>query len=173
MTSILVPPHAGVLSALGLAIAPERRDAAMSVMRAAAAVEPERFGTDLRALAARAAGGRTGLTPAWHARVRYVGQGHELDVSCAPGDSGAAVAARFSELHGVRYGFTLDQPAEIVAVRVAVTGSPVALQFSAGVAEPDSVSGPAVITLPDATMVIAGGWAARPLPIGGWMVERQ
>src|SRR6185436_11572793 len=32
MTRVLVPPHAGVLSALGLAVAPERRTAIGSVM---------------------------------------------------------------------------------------------------------------------------------------------
>ena len=34
------------------------------------------------------------------------------------------------------------------------------------------VRGPAVVTLSDATMVVADGWVARPLPVGGWMLER-
>ena len=173
MRSILVPPHAGVLSALGLAIAPERRDAAMSVMRAAASLDATTFGVSLQAIAARAAGTQTGLTPSWHVRVRYVGQGHELDIPCTPGETGAAISERFSHMHDLRYGFTLDRPVEIVAARVAVTGAPVALKLSAPVDQAKTMRGPAVITLSDATMVVADGWTARPLAIGGWMVERQ
>jgi N-methylhydantoinase A len=29
-----------------------------------------------------------------------------------------------------------------------------------------------VIALPDATLLVAEGWTARALPIGGWMMER-
>ena len=34
------------------------------------------------------------------------------------------------------------------------------------------VRGPKVVTLPDATMVIARGWTARALSVGGWLLER-
>jgi N-methylhydantoinase A len=195
MRTILVPPHAGVLSALGLAIAPERREAAASVMRAAAGVGAKEFRVRLEALAAAATSGRLpargrgerGRVPRliWHARVRYAGQGHELDVPCAPGDGGPAIAERFTRLHARRYGFTLERPVEIVAVRVAAVGAPVSVKFRAAKrAAPGSrsrtsasgpkavVRGPRVITLDDATMVVARGWTARTLPIGGWMMER-
>jgi N-methylhydantoinase A len=171
MRSILVPPHAGVLSALGLAIAPERRDAAASVMRAADAVDRGWFGARLDALAARARNA-SAQRLAWHARVRYAGQGHELDISCAPGDDGAAVAARFSVAHAGRYGFTLERPVEIVALRVAATGDPVDVSLKDSGNRAKSVAGPHVETLADATMVVAPGWTARALDIGGWMVER-
>jgi N-methylhydantoinase A len=195
MRSILVPPHAGVLSAVGLAIAPERREAAASVMRVASGVGAKEFAVQLEALAgaamsrrasARGRGGR-GTAPRliWHARVRYAGQGHELDVPCAPGDGGPAIAARFTKSHARRYGFTLDRPVEIVAVRVAAVGAPVPVKFSVAKSEATgsrsrdavmgpkaTVRGPRVITLADATMVVARGWTARALPIGGWMMER-
>ena len=145
----------------------------MSVMRAAASLDATTFGVSLQAIAARAAGTQTGLTPSWHVRVRYVGQGHELDIPCTPGETGAAISERFSHMHDLRYGFTLDRPVEIVAARVAVTGAPVALKLSAPVDQTKTMRGPAVITLSDATMVVADGWTARPLAIGGWMVERQ
>ncbi len=121
MRTVLVPPHAGVLSALGLAIAPERRDAAMSIMRTAGTIDQGWFGARLDALAARAAGARA-MQLAWHARVRYAGQGHELDIACVPGDDGAAIASRFAAMHATRYGFTLERPVEVVAARVAATG---------------------------------------------------
>jgi N-methylhydantoinase A/oxoprolinase/acetone carboxylase beta subunit len=178
MNTVLVPPHAGVLSALGLAIAPERHEAAASVMRATTAVTAEWLGDLLDMLARRAVGAegpREGAGPvryAWHARVRYAGQGHELDIACAPGDDGAAVAGRFGAAHARRYGFTLERVVEIVAVRVAAMGEPVPVEFRAAGTGARAVRGPHVITLPDATMVVADGWTARPLPIGGWLMER-
>jgi N-methylhydantoinase A len=36
-----------------------------------------------------------------------------------------------------------------------------------------SVTGRAVISLPDATLLVAPGWTARALPIGGWLLERD
>jgi N-methylhydantoinase A len=177
MNTILVPPHAGVLSALGLAIAPERRDAASSVMRAADTIDQGWFGARLDALAMRAASA-SAQRLAWHARVRYAGQGHELDIACAPGDDGAALGARFATAHAARYGFTLERPVEVVAVRVAAMGDAVAVNFEAGRATGKrgaaghTLAGPHVETLADATMVVAPSWKARPLPIGGFMVER-
>ncbi|MCX5765785.1 MAG: hydantoinase/oxoprolinase family protein [Gemmatimonadetes bacterium] len=172
MRSILVPPYAGVLSALGLAIAPERRDAARSVMRAVDTLDAAWFASTLPALAERASGGRTMARHSWHARVRYAGQGHELDVPCMPSDDGNALAARFSSMHQSRYGFVLDRAVEMVALRVAAMGNAVPVRFegAAEIAEP--MHGPRVLTLADATMVVAAGWTARALPIGGWMLER-
>ncbi len=56
MDTILVPPHAGVLSALGLAIAPERHEAAASVMRPTMSLSAEWLGALLDTLAHRAVG---------------------------------------------------------------------------------------------------------------------
>jgi hypothetical protein len=30
-----------------------------------------------------------------------------------------------------------------------------------------------VVTLPDATLLVAEGWTARTLPIGGWLLDRH
>ncbi len=173
MTTILVPPHAGVLSALGLAIAPERRDAAVSVMRAADGVDKKWFRVLLDALAKRAVNA-SAKTLAWHARVRYAGQGHELDIACKPGDDGASLAKRFAAAHEARYGFTLTRAVEIVAVRVAATGKAVPVKFGTGKKSAvKKLVGPKVETLADATMVVAKGWTARSLPIGGWLLVRK
>lgn len=176
MRMILVPPHAGVLSALGLAIAPERREAAASVMQTALRVAAPEWRTRLERLVVEAGPvGSAEHRSQWTARVRYAGQGHELDVASTPSDDGTQIATRFSALHNTRYGFTLDRPVEIVAVRVAVSGMPVPVKFTPPATserEEREVRGPAVVTLPDATMVVAEGWVARPLPVGGWMLER-
>jgi N-methylhydantoinase A len=173
MKTILVPPHAGVLSALGLAIAPERRDAAVSVMRAADSVDKKWFRGVLDGLAKRAANA-SAKKLMWHARIRYAGQGHELDIACKPGDDGVSLTKRFSAAHNVRYGFTLARPVEIVAVRVAATGKAVPVKFTTGKKRAVMrLKGPHVETLADATMVVAKGWTAKSLAIGGWMVVRQ
>jgi N-methylhydantoinase A/oxoprolinase/acetone carboxylase beta subunit len=184
MRAVLVPPLAGVLSALGLAIAAERREAVASVMRAAEALSDEEVGTLCAALAARAGGGET---REWWARARYVGQGHELEVPTAPGESGDEIASSFTATHQRRYGFTLDRPVEVVSARHAASGPAREVRLARRGAqrwggaelvdrggELDArVRGPATVALPDATLHVAGGWAARALPIGGWLVERD
>ncbi|MBI2407128.1 MAG: hydantoinase/oxoprolinase family protein [Gemmatimonadetes bacterium] len=179
---VLVPPHAGVLSALGLAMAPERREAATSVMERADRLDTARVAALATGLAARV----EGAVRAWTARTRYVGQGYELDIACAPGDDGAVIAARFAERHRARYGFVLDRPAEVVAMRHIASSHAEPVTFSRHGAptwddrarvddgSPCSavVAGDAVITLPDATLFVASGWTARALATGGWLLER-
>jgi N-methylhydantoinase A/oxoprolinase/acetone carboxylase beta subunit len=173
MRTILVPPHAGVLSALGLAIAPERREAAASVMQLALSITGLDWPALLKRLVVEAGPvGSAEHRAQWTARVRYAGQGHELDVTTTPDDDGIMLAERFSALHHTRYGFILDRPVEVVAVRVAVSGTPVPVQFAPPAPSQHEVPGPAVVTLPDATMVVADAWVARPLPVGGWLLER-
>ncbi len=181
-TRVLVPPHAGVLSALGLAMAPERRESAVSVMRRTDALD----GAHVRAVADALAGQVEGAVRAWTARTRYVGQGYELDIPCAPGDDGAAIAARFAGRHHARYGFVLDREVEVVAMRHTASSLAESVRFArhgtptwtdAGLVDDGSpcdaiVAGEAVITLPDATLFVARGWTARALPVGGWLVER-
>jgi N-methylhydantoinase A len=109
------------------------------------------------------------------------------------GDDGPALAARFAELHAARSGYTLPRPVEVVSarhaastpsaaprfVRAARAGEPGAafarggharvLDASAGAG--DVVRGPASIALADATVLVPGGWTARALEVGGWMLE--
>ncbi|MHB8838984.1 MAG: hydantoinase/oxoprolinase family protein, partial [Gemmatimonadaceae bacterium] len=181
-TRVLVPPFAGVLSALGLAMAPERREAAVSVMQRTAALDAAR----VRAIAEKLAGQVEGAVRAWTARTRYVGQGYELDVPFAPGDDGAAIAERFTARHQGRYGFVLDRAAEVVAMRHTASSHAESVQFARlgaatwrdGARVDDgspctaTVAGEAVITLPDATLFVAPGWVARALAVGGWLMER-
>lgn len=171
MTRVLVPPHAGVLSALGLAIAPERREAMASVMRTTDAIEPAPFASMLEALAASLH--LPGLAAReWLLRARYLGQGHELEVPVRPGAAGGEIARDFIAMHGARYGFTLDRVVEVVSARAVVSGPARELTLARHDA-PDAVRGPATLSLDDATMLVAAGWTARPLAIGGWMLERE
>jgi N-methylhydantoinase A len=184
MRTVLVPPFAGVLSALGLAIAAPRREALASVMRTTDALTPDEISALCEDLERRVP---AGIAKAWLARARYRGQGHELEIEVAPGDSGDALAARFADMHRTRYGFDLDLPVEVVSARYAATGegSKVVLArhgeqrwdpaspYDDGGRLEAMVRGPMAVALPDATMFVASGWTARSLPIGGWLMERD
>ncbi|HEY8793341.1 MAG TPA: hydantoinase/oxoprolinase family protein [Gemmatimonadaceae bacterium] len=172
--TVLVPPFAGVLSALGLAIAPERRDALASVMRRAHALTAADT-RELDALLAARAGGRSvaalGATQRW-LRARYVGQGHELEIPFAPGEEGASLIMRFAVEHEKRMGFTLEQEVEVVGARIAVSGAAREAVLAAPHFADVTHRGPAVIPLSDATLFVADGWTASALPIGGYLMER-
>jgi N-methylhydantoinase A len=185
MTKILVPPFAGVLSALGLALAPERRLSLTSVMRDASSLEHSALSSLAIALAERAGGDGES---AWTARARYRGQGHELEVPFTDRDDGLTLTQRFVELHQRRYGFTLPASVDVVSARCTRSGTApeaalarrgatvwgatdTAPQDDGGAFEA-TVHGRRVIALPDATLLVAEGWTARTLPIGGWLLER-
>lgn len=187
MHRILVPPHAGVLSALGLAVAPERRTGLASVMRLA--TDDEMASVRAAAALADARTGALGVgDPIWVARMRYLGQGHELEVPFQPEASARALNESFAARHGQRFRFVLEAAIEVVSVRCtrSVPGPGLTLArrrsgrnpWSADVPQDDAgpldqaVRGPRVVALPDATMLIADGWTARPLAIGGWLLER-
>jgi N-methylhydantoinase A len=173
MKRILVPPHAGVLSALGLAIAPARREAAQSVLEQAKNLSRTHVRALHGTLERAATGDMKGARIVAHARVRYVGQGYELDIAFSAKDDGPAIAKRFLVAHRARYGFLLDRPIEVVAARAAALGKGVPVRLRSSSKPGMSVKGPRVITLSDATMVVARGWTAKPLAIGGWLVERK
>jgi N-methylhydantoinase A/oxoprolinase/acetone carboxylase beta subunit len=183
MARVLVPPHAGVLSALGLAVAPERRTAIGSVMARLDEMSGDALASVFDALAAR-----NGSAPdvAHVARMRYRGQGHELEVAFEPGMTPRALAERFTALHLRRYGFELPAQVEIVSARSVRSGETrsVALSRSGPNAWSDgagmddgglldaTVTGRRVIALPDATLLIPKGWRGTALPLGGWFLEK-
>jgi len=186
--TVIVPPFAGVLSALGLAIAPQRYMATASVMRTL-----ERFdgsGETIAALEATLRRDRDGSGAAdvkHFARARYVGQGHELDVEIAPRLGPDAIRERFAARHDERFGFTLERDVEIVSVRCSLSIGAREMRLARrgqsawddasrvddGAELERQVRGRATIVLPDATLLVASGWTARSLEIGGWKLERD
>jgi N-methylhydantoinase A/oxoprolinase/acetone carboxylase beta subunit len=186
---VIVPPHAGVLSALGLAVAPDRRSAAASVMAAAGSLHPDDIAGLAADLATRAVArrgtGETELDVRYTARARYVGQGHELDVPFAADATPARIAECFAERHSERYGFTLDRPVELVSARCTASTPARDVRLARrgpstwdgslrddGTLFDATVRGRSTVELPDATLLVALGWEARALPIGGWIMER-
>jgi N-methylhydantoinase A len=185
MQHIFVPPHAGVLSALGLAISAEWRERMTSLLTLADALDSDGVSRALDRAAEGVAG--DGWTRSWVARARYVGQGHELDVPMQHGDAGPELAARFAALHQSRNGFTLAAPVEILGVRHVASGPTHEVRFTRrgpstfgsdrmvddGGRFETTLRGGAVVVLPGATLRIASGWVGSPHPTGGWLLERE
>jgi N-methylhydantoinase A len=192
MTRVLVPPYAGVLSALGLAVAPPRRVSYSSVMHAVEQLEGDTLSALAASLSARASDAEsTSVAERWTTeyilRARYTGQGHELEIPFEGHDSSSVLARRFAAAHQSRYGFVLDLPVEAVSARCVRTGEAPQVELTRrgtsrwnndskvddGSVCEAVVRGRAVIALSDATLLVAEGWTARALPIGGWLLERD
>ena len=132
MHTVLVPQVAGVLSALGLVAADERRDAVRSYLVPLA---------------------EAGELPGeGEADLRYAGQSFELTLPLQSDLAGA-----FHRAHEEQYGFAeRDRVIELVAVRTADVRRGPDLDLPS--VEVTQVSGPAVIELPGATCWIPPGW---------------
>jgi len=158
MRAVVVPPRAGVSSAVGLLGAPKARE----VVRTFAG------GSLLDALAGVADDARALVGP--DARVetavdcRYVGQSHELTV---------ARSEDFPAEHERRNGHARPgAPVEVVAVRGRAS-----MPAPLGITDlPDvhrgRVAGPAVVAEPDCTVWVPDGWRAEPGPLGAWILGR-
>ncbi len=115
MRRVLVPRASGVLSALGLAVTEARRDRSSPFLARLDELDETDLDRRFVELEAEAAAGLPGAALERSADLRYRGQGFELTVpACDP----AGLAERFAKVHEERYGYRLDAPVEVVAVRV-------------------------------------------------------
>jgi N-methylhydantoinase A/oxoprolinase/acetone carboxylase beta subunit len=131
---VLVPAAAGVLSAVGLVAAEERRDRVRSLVRPLAEAGE--------------------LPPVGEADLRYAGQSFELTVALGPG-----LAGRFHAAHDERYGWAdLSRPVELVAVRTAEIRPGPAVRL---VGRALAVRGPQVVELDGATAWVPAGWSGE------------
>lgn len=175
---VIVPPHAGVLSALGLAMTPERRETMASVVKRLDDWSGQAQSAVLDDLEERAwpqAQEPRPRTRSSFARMRYVGQGHELDVPLESKHKRETLKEAFARLHQQRYGFTLPYATEVVSVRHVAEGTGRRVRLKRGRdGEPTikRLKGPRPLALPDATLFVAKGWRARLLAAGAWLVER-
>ncbi len=159
MVKVIAPVASGVLSALGLAVSERRRDLVESVLLTGDALTREAVGEVVERLAARGheelPGGEVRATY----DLRYGGQAFELGIDGAAEPEPAELRTAFDRAHADRYGYSdPDAELELVTVRVAVAlpGGEVA---PAGGAE-ERVDGPALLPLPDSTLVVPEGWSA-------------
>jgi N-methylhydantoinase A len=128
MPAVLIPPHAGVFSALGLLLSPQRHDLARTVLLNEDSPELEVRVAELVSLARSEFNDEVGLEPEAvevTADVRYPGQSHETGVRYKPGAGWREVADRFHEAHATINGFARpDQPVELVTLRVTALAPP-------------------------------------------------
>lgn len=119
--AVVVPPWPGVLSALGLLLAPPRHEASRTVMAAPDDPGLEGLWEDLSAEAAAEVEGPVTVTR-W-ADLRYAGQSHELRLPVDEG--GADVAALLHAAHERAYGYAVgDEPVRVVTLRAVAEGEP-------------------------------------------------
>jgi len=186
MRRAIVPPFAGVLSALGLAAAPARIEFVSSLHRRAAGLDAgaleDAFGPMEREASAELPGGEIERL----ADCRYPGQGYELSVP-ATGD-GDRVASAFHRLHEERFGHSApDRPVEVVNVRTvavrrgripalalpdggrtSVVGRAPLRELRAGTV----VTGPCMLDASDCTVRLEAGWTGTVHEAGALIVER-
>jgi N-methylhydantoinase A len=190
ITRILCPRACGVLSALGLAAAPPRRDATGSFEAARPDVLLER---------ARATLGGDPVASRVRYALRYAGQSFELAVDARVDAAEAELAERFAAAHEREYGYRDEGAAvELVSVTASVWGAAPSLAAAAGrsrarrsrqtlwhdgaeldalvvAGEPapgEAAEGPAIFALPEATLLVTPGWRARVIGDGTIEVVR-
>jgi len=126
MDQALVPVHGGVLSALGMLVAPPGRQLSHSRPGRLedldeADLEQGFSGLEAEGRASLAAEGVTDPVAQRTLDLRYEGQASTLSV---PWRGLAAAAADFHAAHREAYGHALDMPVELVNLRLGLAGSP-------------------------------------------------
>ena len=163
MTTVIVPPRAGVLSAVGLLCAPVQRDLVRSWP-----TPTEHDGLDdahvaLAITASAEVGG--GATVDLALDCRYEGQSHELTV---------ATLEDFAGEHERRNGYARPgAPVEVVALRARATATtPLSIADLPAPAR-SPIVGPAVVAEPDCTVWVPAGWRADvDGEVGAWILRR-
>ncbi|MDP8953925.1 MAG: hydantoinase/oxoprolinase family protein [Actinomycetota bacterium] len=178
MPAVIVPPRAGVLSAVGLLCSPVQHDLVQSWPTPG---DHAGLDTALEELAGRARAELCGpVVSLGHVArprageevevettldCRYAGQSHELTVS---------TLADFAVEHRRRNGFDRPEaPVEVVALRArAIRPAPLEVTDLPAPPERRPAEGPTVVSEPDCTIWVAQGWRADPGPVGALLLTR-
>lgn len=132
---ILVPPHPGITSAMGLLTTDLKYDSIRAEFMLSSSVVLDKLNADfedleqlVRAQLRRDGVAESKIKVTRAADCRYVGQGYELRVTVPSGTLDASrverVWSEFHKLHGTEYGHSFTgSPVELVAVRVVGVGS--------------------------------------------------
>jgi N-methylhydantoinase A len=200
MATVVVPPHPGVLSALGLAAAAERLDLVASFHRALAGLDAAALAAGYAPLVERAGTALPGAATSRLADCRFAGQGYEVSVPVTSDDP-AAIGGAFLAAHRARYGHAdASLPVEIVNLRVVAaraaalpalaepTGAhpkpqrreiivggarmPAAVWPLGALAAGRVIAGPAILAGVDATGLVEPGWRGVVHASGAVILER-
>jgi len=200
---VICPRASGVLSALGLAAAAPRWDAARTVLWRGGALAGPRLTELVSALVGEASRGLSDTPARVRIRyeLRYQGQSFELTIEAGADPAPGELADAFAAAHRERYGFA-DAAAEVelVTVRVSVWGDATALELGGRVGEPARAQphravfaaavrdtelwrgelapgtrlvGPVVCALPEATLVVDPGWSGEVDARGTVLLTRE
>ncbi len=135
MTHALVPVHAGVLSALGMLVAPPSRQLSHTLTGLLDGFTDAEIDTQLQVLAGR---GRDELESEGIATdeikstfsldLRYQGQSYTLNLAWQGIEK---TRAAFEALHEQRYGHRLEMPVQLVTLRCGLRGRPMEIRLPA------------------------------------------
>ncbi|MDQ3668787.1 MAG: hydantoinase/oxoprolinase family protein [Actinomycetota bacterium] len=193
MRTVLVPKASGVLSALGLVVSDVRRDYVRPVLGGNEDAEAA-FAT----LERRAVHDLDEPSLVRRADLRYRGQAFELTVDA---DDGTELEGAFHAAHEERFGYRMDDPVELVNVRLTASvpvEAPALREPSPDAAAPverrsanfegewtdvpvhdrtrlgagSEVAGPAIVEFPEATCVVRPEWGGRVDDAGTLVLER-
>lgn len=209
MRHAMVPVHGGVLSALGMLVAPRSRHLSRTVTGLLEAFDLEQLQQHYAQLCAA---GREALQQEGIAEdemetaltmdLRYLGQSYTLNLPWTGGEAPgvATVMENFHQTHERCYGHRLEEPVELVNLRVEISGPTPEIRLPAitgqSAAQPSGevtlyghragvplfardtlapgqvIAGPALITETVATTFIAEGWQAQLEEYGSLMLTR-
>jgi N-methylhydantoinase A len=189
LTRLVCPRAGGVLSALGLLASGRRRDTARTVMLEPEEMTAERIADEVESLRSTLAGGLEAAEVTVAFELRYRGQSFELSVGGPPAPDPAELIKAFADEHERRYSFRDDgAPVELVAIAVSLTEPAPEPQPRAAAesglertsrrvrfagewvettvlrGEPaagTTAAGPAVLELPETTLVLPPDWRAE------------
>jgi N-methylhydantoinase A len=118
---VFVPPYCGVLSALGMVVAPPVADASRTVVHLGDALDDARLAAEFGAISGQTMDvipyDQTAAVEAW-ADVRFKGQSHELTIRIER-PTREHIAGKFATAYRARYGqFPENRAVEIVTLRV-------------------------------------------------------
>ena len=201
MRTVVIPPHPGALSALGLASAAERVDLLASFHRPIDGLSSQDLGTAFAPLLEDGRSQLPGGALLRYADCRFAGQGYEVTVPVTSDDP-QRVGNAFLVEHRARFGHArTDQAVEIVNLRVVAlrdgplprfadarrgvqrpgASRPITLRetrVSASVWALDdlaagvTIAGPAILAGRNATALIEPGWRGTVHPCGAVLIER-
>jgi N-methylhydantoinase A len=185
---IVVPPHPGLCSALGAAIASPRIDRVWSVGLRSPEVDQaglrKQFEGVVEELRDRLVtdGLRGEPLVALSIACRYYLQNYEHEIPLPELNPGFLdrVCTAFHALHREVYGYAFDdEPVEVVNCKVTVSergGAGGGHRLASEVLERAGITGPAtgplVIEEPDSTVYVADGWSVRLGPAGCLVLDR-
>jgi N-methylhydantoinase A len=191
MTEVIVPVHAGVLSALGMLAGRPGRQLSRTLPGVLGELNADiveagfaELELEGRAFLAEEGIALDSIAAGRSVDLRYLGQSYTLNV---PWKDPADAANRFRLRHLERYGHELDAPVELVNVRLGIHGHPVPFELEGvGTSVParpcgwsdvgraraavyrreelapeQLIRGPAIVTETVATTWVAAGWRCR------------